>query len=129
MIFRFKFVLSLLAIALVLPVFAVAAEKNSEKLQIPTAVEVNGTQLKPGYYKVEWQGNGPSVQVSILKGHKTLAEIPAKMVTPKITYSTPAVVTHQAANGQNVLDQIQFKNTDLVLSSNSGANAARSSGS
>src|ERR1700733_13285201 len=37
------------------------------------------TQLKPGSYKVEWQGSGPVVQVSFEQNGKTLVTVSATL--------------------------------------------------
>jgi hypothetical protein len=120
MITRLKFTLALLALALMLPVFALAAEKNSANFQITSKVELNGITLSPGYYKLEWNGEGPDVQLSILQGRKTVAQLPARLVNGN--YQQPAIVTHQNNSGDNVLDQIQLKNKELDLTARSGAN-------
>ena len=117
-----KSVLSLAAAALLLPlsVFAADKNKNSSSVEIPSQVVVNGKQIEPGTYKVEWNGNGPNVEVSILQGHKTIAEAPARLVNG--TYQE-AIVTHQNTAGTNVLDQIQLKNKELDLRTNPGRNS------
>jgi hypothetical protein len=126
-----KIGLSLAAVALMLPLSAFAASKNSSNVEIPEEVVVNGKQIQPGSYKVEWNGTGPNVEVSILQGHKTIAEAPARLVDK--SYEQQAIVTHQNKSGDNVLDQIQLKNKELDLNArsggNSGANPAANSGS
>jgi hypothetical protein len=126
-----KISLSLAAVALMLPLSALAASKNSSNVEIPDKVVVNGKQIQPGTYKVEWNGTGPNVEVSILQGHKTVAQVPARIVDK--TYEQQAIVTHQTNSGANVLDQIQLKNKELDLNAqsgeNSGTNAATNSGS
>ena len=125
-----KLGLTLAAVVLMLPLSALAASKNSSNVEIPDKVVVNGKQIQPGTYKVEWNGTGPNVEVSILQGHKTIAQAPARLVNG--TYEQ-AIVTHQNSTGANVLDQIQLKNKELDLSAssggNSGANPAANSGS
>ena len=44
------------------------------------SVDDCGTTLKAGDYKVEWEGSGPEVQVSILRGKNIVAKVPAKLV-------------------------------------------------
>jgi len=68
----------MLGLALLLASSALAATKGS--LQISHLVTVNGTQLKPGEYKVEWDGNGPNVEVSILQGKNVIAKTQAHVV-------------------------------------------------
>lgn len=110
---RLKTIVTVMALALVLPVFAVAANKNSGKFDVPNRVQFQGKQLDPGTYKVEWNGNGPNVNVSILKGRKTIAEAPARLLDQ--SFFSPAIVTHQNKDGKNVLDQIQLKNKEIDL--------------
>jgi hypothetical protein len=78
---------------------------------------------------VEWNGTGPNVEVSILQGDKTIAQVPARVVDK--TYEQQAIVTHQNNSGANVSDQIQLKNKELDLKAktNSGANSNANSGS
>jgi len=77
--FRMKTSKSLfLGLALLLATSAFAANKGSLTVQEP--MTVNGTQLKPGDYKVEWDGNGPSVELSITQGKKVIAKVPAHVV-------------------------------------------------
>jgi hypothetical protein len=123
-----KIGLSLAVVALMLPLSALAANKNSSNVEIPDKVVVNGKQIQPGTYKVEWNGTGPNVEVSILQGHRTIAQAPARLVNG--TYEPQAIVTHQNSAGANVLDQIQLKNKELDLNAraNSGANRTTSSG-
>jgi hypothetical protein len=55
-----------LGLALLLATSAFAANKGS--LQVQEPLNVNGTKLAPGDYKVQWDGTGPNVEMSILKG-------------------------------------------------------------
>ena len=52
--------------ALLLATGAFAATKASLELDDP--VTLNGTTLKPGDYKVQWEGTGPNVELSITQG-------------------------------------------------------------
>lgn len=67
-----------LGLALLLATSAFAANKGS--LTVQEAVTVNGTRLAAGDYKVQWEGNGPNVELSITQGKKLLAKVPARMV-------------------------------------------------
>ena len=75
---------AILAIILMMaPVALLAAQKNSGSVTFSETVTVNGTQIPPGDYRVEWQGTGPSVEVSILRAGKVLASSPATLVPGK----------------------------------------------
>src|ERR1700758_690239 len=67
-----------LGLALLLASSALAATKAT--LQISNPTTVNGTKLKPGEYRVEWEGTGPSVELSIKQGKNVIAKVPAHVV-------------------------------------------------
>src|SRR5262249_11059575 len=67
-----------LGLALLLATSAFAANKGS--LQVQEPINVNGTKLAPGDYKVQWDGTGPSVELSIMQGKKVVAKVPAHVV-------------------------------------------------
>ena len=75
-----------MGLALLLASSAFAATKANLTLQNPTTV--NGTKLKPGDYKLEWDGSGPNVEVSIMQGKKVLAKVPAKSWICKHLHNT-----------------------------------------
>jgi hypothetical protein len=57
---------------------AFAQEKSN--LNVTETVKVQGTELKPGKYIVQWDGAGPNVQVSIHQGKNNLGTFPATVV-------------------------------------------------
>jgi len=69
----------LMGLALLLASSAFAASSKGS-LQLNNPVLVNGTTLKPGEYKVQWEGSGPSVELSIMQGKTVLAKVPAHVV-------------------------------------------------
>ena len=72
-------VLAALASLLLLEM-AFAREKNQAALNLTETVQVGSAQLKPGNYKLEWQGDGPTVQVRIFQEHKLVATAPGKFI-------------------------------------------------
>lgn len=60
---------------------ALAAEKGSMTLFDPTLV--NGVQLSPGNYALQWDGTGNTVQLQIFQGKKVVATTPASLVQLK----------------------------------------------
>jgi hypothetical protein len=90
---------------LLLAVGAFAANKATISLQ--HSATINGTTLKPGDYKFEWDGAGPNVEVSISQGKKLIAKVPAKMVNlGSRTPNDAAVFT--TANGNSTLSGLRF---------------------
>jgi len=102
-------------LALLLASSAFAATKGNLQLQSPTMV--NGTQLKAGDYKLEWEGTGPDVQVSILQGKKVVAKVPAKVVELKMPAQNNSAVVSNNTDGTSSLAGVHFagKTTALEL--------------
>lgn len=105
--------LLVLGLALLLASSAFAATKGSLQLSNPTSV--NGTQLKPGDYKVQWDGSGPSVEVSILQGKNVVAKVPAKLVNLDSAASNDAAVTQKGSDGVSALQGIRFGGKKIAL--------------
>ncbi|HEX3822041.1 MAG TPA: hypothetical protein VHW45_17050 [Candidatus Sulfotelmatobacter sp.] len=85
-----KFVnyLAIVAVSATLsPLCAFAGDKTARSVKISDPVTIGTTQLKPGEYRLEWEGAGPSVQVNFLRLGKTVATAPAQLQTndPKVT--------------------------------------------
>ncbi len=75
-----RFSLAILSAAFLFSTSAFAQSENKGKLSVPETITVEGKQLPPGDYKVEWDGTGPNVEVKILKGKETVATAPARLV-------------------------------------------------
>jgi hypothetical protein len=74
---------------------AFARDTNKGTLALSENVTVDGHSLNSGRYTVEWNGNGPSVQVAVLQGKHTIASFPAHL-------SEEAAATAQDAYGTTV---------------------------
>jgi hypothetical protein len=102
-----------LGVALLLASSAFAATTAS--LQLSNPVTVNGTTLKPGEYKVQWDGNGPNVEVSILQGKNVVAKVSAHVVELQTPAANDAAVTRKSDSGPNSLTGIRFHGKKLSL--------------
>ncbi len=102
-----------LGLAVLLASTAFAATKAS--LQLSSPVLVNGTKLKPGDYKIQWEGAGPNVELSILQGKKVVATVPAHVVELQVAASSDAAVTRQNASGPNTLAGVRFQGKKTAL--------------
>lgn len=96
-----------MGLALLAASSALAAAKGS--LQLNNPVLVNGTTLKPGDYKVEWEGSGPNVELSIVQGKKVVAKVPARLVELQSPASNDAAVTRKNDSGPNSLAGVRFQ--------------------
>ena len=103
----------ILGLALMLASSAFAASKGTLQLSNPTTV--NGTTLKPGDYKVSWDGNGPSVEVSIMQGKNVIAKVPAKVVNLESASANDAAVTQKNSDGTSTLAGIRFEGKRFAL--------------
>ncbi len=107
---RYVTLLSILAVLSPLSVFA--RDKNQHSVDIPATVQVGDTQLKPGNYKVEWQGTGPDIQVTFLQDGKTVATVPATLKTNDNQVTQDEIVTNTA---NNTLNEIDFRRDKEAL--------------
>ncbi len=99
--------LSVVAMVFLTPALAFAGPKNSANVELDQTVKVADTQLAPGKYKVTWQGSGPDITVSFTDGKKTIATVPARLVSN--TNSEEAIETDAAPNATTVLHAIDLK--------------------
>src|SRR5579864_423409 len=97
---------------LMVPMALFAAPKNSINVTFNETVTVNGTQVPPGDYRVEWQGTDAAVEASIVKGKKVVATAPATLVNAKTQYDG-AVEMADGPNNLKVLQAIDWSNRSL----------------
>ena len=95
-----------LGLALLLATSAFAANKGSLQIQEPTSV--NGTKLAPGDYKIEWDGTGPSVELSIMQGRKVIAKVPAHVVDLNRPAQNDAAVVKNSEDGTKTLSEVRL---------------------
>jgi hypothetical protein len=97
----------MLSLALLLASSAFAAEKASLTLTHPATI--NGTTLNAGEYKLQWDGNGPNVEVSIVKGKNVVAKVPAKIVELGSAPQNNAAVMRVNTDGTSTLAGARFE--------------------
>jgi hypothetical protein len=104
----------LAGIAMLLPLSALAKDSNEGKFTISEPAQVGSTQLKPGDYKVQWDGSGDAVQVKILQGKKTVATTSGKLVNHDQASPYNAVIL-KGASGEKAINEIDFGNRKEAL--------------
>ena len=102
-----------LGLALTLASSAFAASKANLTLNNPTSI--NGTKLKAGDYKLEWDGSGPNVEVSILQGKKVLTKVAAKIVDLDKAPNNDAALLKQNGDGSTTLSGARFQGKKYAL--------------
>lgn len=116
-----------LGLAVLLASSAFAATKAS--LQLSSPVTVNGTTLKAGDYKVQWEGNGPNVELSFLQGKTVVAKVPAQVVELQTPAPYDAAVTHENASGPSSLAGVRFQGKKMALQLGDSGDSAQANGS
>jgi len=99
------------AMVFAVPALAFAASKNSANVSLDQPVNVAGTQLAPGQYKLSWEGTGPDVTVVFTQGKKTIATTSAKLVSNR--NNQEAIETTTAGDNKSVLQAVDLKNLTL----------------
>jgi hypothetical protein len=102
-----------MGLALLLASSAFAATKAN--LQLSNPVTVNGTNLKPGEYKLQWEGSGPNVELSIVQGKNVLTKVPAHVVQLDTAAANDAAITQKNNSGPNSLTGIRFEGKKFEL--------------
>jgi hypothetical protein len=87
---------------------AYAARDNARSVEIFDVVQIGTTELKPGNYKVEWQGTGPVVEVSFRQNGKTVATVAGRLKTNDDQVTQDAIETEATGAGTATLKEIDF---------------------
>ncbi len=107
--------LTVLGAALLFSTSAFAQEDNKGKLSLPEAVTVQGKQLPPGDYKLQWDGAGPNVELKILKGKETVASVPARIVPEQNKPALNSYGVIKQADGTRALSAVNFAGKNYSL--------------
>jgi hypothetical protein len=110
-----KFMVLISALTLLFPLSMWARNKSERSVDIPDSVEIGSTQLKPGAYKVEWQEEGPSVQVEFVQNGKTMATASGMLKTNDSQVVQDDVVIETNGANEKVLKEIDFSHRKEAL--------------
>jgi hypothetical protein len=92
-----------------------AANDNAGKVYFSDTVTVDGKQLKPGDYKLEWTGSGPSVELKIIKGKETVATVPAQIIPDASTNDKDSHLSTIQPDGSRSLVSISLKGKNFDI--------------
>lgn len=117
---------TLLGASLLLASSAFAASTGKGTLHLYESVEVQGKQLPAGEYKVEWNGEGDKVELNINRGKKTVASVPAQVVSVSEKNSSDGYAANKSDDGKNALTEIFFggKNYQIRLGDQAAAESS-----
>ena len=113
-----------LGLAVLLATSAFASNKGSLHLQ--EAAQVNGQKIPAGDYDLRWEGAGPDVELSIMKGKTVVTKTPAKVVERNQAASNDsAIVDHNGGNAS--ITEVRFAGKKIALAI-TGSEKAEASG-
>lgn len=110
-----RIAMSVFGAALMVSASAFAKDSNKGTLRLDDKVTVDGTPLDPGNYKVEWNGSGPDVQVTLFRGSQTVATFPAHLTEQATANNADAYGSSNQPNGGKTLTAIYFGGKHYVL--------------
>jgi hypothetical protein len=101
-----KYIAIVAVLASGLSLNTLAKDNNETRVTLPDSVQVGTTDLKPGEYTLQWDGNGPDVQVKVLKGKNVVATVPAKLAQGTSGYAN--AITTRTVGNVKTLDEVDF---------------------
>lgn len=107
---------------------AFAAANGKGTLHLYDTVEVQGKQLAPGDYKLQWNGEGPKVELTISSGREAVVSVPAEVVTVSDKNRTDGYTASKANDGNNALTEISFGGRSYELRLANPSNGGASTG-
>ena len=113
--------------SLLLVASAFAAGTGQGTLHLYESVDVQGKQLAPGEYKLQWNGEGPKVELNITSSKKSVVSVPAQLIPVGEAYTTDGYAAKKSEDGKNALTEIFFhgKDYELRLGDQSGGEASQ----
>jgi hypothetical protein len=88
---------------------AFAKDKNETHVWFSERVQIGSNEVKPGDYKLQWDGNGPDVQVKVVKGKDVVATVPAKLLANESARNSTGDAVTISGNGDvKQLDRVDF---------------------
>ena len=112
---KFATVTKSLVMGLVLLLAGSAFAASKATLTLNHETTVNGTKLKAGDYKLQWDSSGPDVQVSIVQGKNVVAKVPAKLVDLNGNAANDAAVIKNNSDGTSTLAGVRFAGKKFAL--------------
>lgn len=109
-----RIMIAALALAFAASAFA-ANETHKSNFQISSPARLNGVKIPAGNYTAKWEGEGPAVQLSILRGSKVLTTVPAQVVALEQPAADTQAETKKSSAGDPELTRLQFSGKKFAL--------------
>jgi hypothetical protein len=110
-----KVTLMLFGAALLFSSGALAGENNKGTLQLDEKVNIEGKAVNPGTYKVEWDGAGSTVKVTILQGKEAVTTFSAHVAEQATPNQANAYGSETEPDGSKTLTAIYLGGKKIVL--------------
>jgi hypothetical protein len=105
----------LLALAILLTASLWAAAANSRTLSFRTPVQLNGAEMKPGFYEVQWVSHSPEATVTFKRNGQVVATAAGKWVERDAKSPADSVVYSNNADGTHTLKELRFGGSKQAL--------------
>jgi len=103
------------ALAILMTANLWAAAANSHTLSFRTAVTLNGAEMKPGFYVVEWVSHSPEATVTFRRNGQVVATAAGKWVDRDTKSPADSVVYSNNADGSHTLKELRFSGRKQAL--------------
>lgn len=104
-----------MALAILLATCLSAAAANSHTLSFRTTVMLNGTEMTPGFYVVDWVSHSPEATVTFTRNAKVVATAAGKWVERDAKSPADSVVYTNNPDGSHTLIELRFGGMKQVL--------------
>jgi hypothetical protein len=122
---HFSKVMALTVVTLLATTAFAGGAEHKGSFQVNDPVQVNGKQLKPGDYTVSWEGEGPAVNLHIMRNGKEVATAPATVVHLDQKASQDATEVRGTASDRQ-LSALRFSGKKYELNIGSESSQAQS---
>jgi hypothetical protein len=126
---KFTTVSKSLVMGLALLLASSAFAETKANLHLDNPATINGTQLKPGDYKLVWDGAGPDVEISVMQGKTVCAKAQAKVVDLASPSSNNAAVINKNNDGTRSLAGARFEGKKFALELANGSDSMQAGSS
>jgi len=103
------------ALAILLTASLWAAAANSRTLSFKTPVKLNGAEMMPGFYEVQWVSHSPEATVTFRRNGQVIATAAGKWVERDSKTPADSVVYSNNADGTHTLKELRFGGMKQVL--------------
>ena len=103
------------ALAILLTASLWAAAASSHTLSFRTPVQLNGSEMKPGFYEVQWVSHSPEATVTFRRNGQVIATAAGKWVERESKSPADSVVYSNNTDGTHTLKELRFGGSKRVL--------------